>query len=235
MRFRLLLFCLPLWVSCQNTTPQAPALEPKNKVQKLLEAPEKPKESYTEIKAQTNGIKVAARATTNLSKQSDLFTEQLYQKLLPHWLGTPWSFEGHPEQPGKQPVACSYFVATVLRDAGVPLNRYKMAQLAPLEEAQLLSGDKPVIQLDFSSKEEGIQQLKTSVPQGIHFIGFNSIHVGFIYRKGNQLAFIHSYYKNNIGVLFDPIEESPLWKVCSTFYLYPLSENPDFIKLWLKE
>lgn len=234
MQFRLLLLCFPLWVSCQNNATQTVDSNESKKSTSPLQAPIKPNVSYDQLKKEATAIKAKARKESDFTKQSEAFTQQLYQKLIPYWMGTPWSFDGHPELPGKQPVACSYFVSTTLRDVGVPINRYKMAQMGPMEEAQLLSGGQPVITLTFTAKEDGITQLQSKIPEGIHFIGFGTIHVGFLYRKGDQMAFIHSYYKNNVGVVFDPIENSPLWNVCTTFYVYPLSGNPDFIKLWLK-
>src|SRR5579859_7168832 len=38
--------------------------------------------------------------------------------ILPAWSGTPWDFYGTAERPREGTIACGYFVATVLRDAG---------------------------------------------------------------------------------------------------------------------
>jgi hypothetical protein len=46
------------------------------------------------------------------------------------WLGTPWDFYGTSEAPGQGKVACGYFVSTLLRDAGVRVERVRLAQQA---------------------------------------------------------------------------------------------------------
>jgi hypothetical protein len=52
------------------------------------------------------------------------------KKLLPYWLGTTWNFNGTTQVPGEGSIACGYFVTTLLRDAGVKLERVKLAQMA---------------------------------------------------------------------------------------------------------
>jgi hypothetical protein len=232
MQFRLLLLCLPLWVSCQNTPTTPVTVEKETPVSDTLLFPRASQGSYSQQKKVVKDMKNALPTSASNEEISRVFTAIMVQHLIPHWVGTPWSFEGHPEQPGTQPIACSYFVATVLRDAGVVGNRYRMAQLGPEDEARYLSEKDPILTLSFSDVDSGKKLLAEKIPEGIHFIGFGDIHVGFIYRKGNQMAFIHSYYKNTVGVIIDPIENSPLWEVCNRFYVYPLSGNITFLNRW---
>ncbi len=44
------------------------------------------------------------------------------------WLGTPWDFNGTADGPGGGKIACGYFVATLLKDAGFRVDRYQLAQ-----------------------------------------------------------------------------------------------------------
>ena len=46
------------------------------------------------------------------------------------WLGTPWDFNGTATEPGGGKIACGYFVATLLRDAGFRVERARLAQQA---------------------------------------------------------------------------------------------------------
>jgi len=232
MQLRHLLVCFPLWISCQNTPATPVTIEKVIPVSDPLLFPKPSQESYAQQKKTVKDVKNGLTTATSIEETSRVFTSIMVQHLIPYWVGTPWSFEGHPEQPGTQPVACSYFVATVLRDAGVALNRYRMAQLGPEEEARYLSKNDPYLTLSFSDAASGKKMLAEKIPEGIHFIGFGAIHVGFIYRKGNQMVFIHSYYKNAVGVLIDPVENSPLWEVCNRFYVYPLSGNASFLTRW---
>src|SRR5687768_13237846 len=67
---------------------------------------------------------------------SRLFTSLLTEKLIPHWLTTPWSFEGHTSIPRQGKIACGYFVSTTLLHMGFNVNRYKFAQQLPVNEAK---------------------------------------------------------------------------------------------------
>lgn len=232
MQLRHLLLCFPLWISCQNTPATPITLEKVTLEPASLRFTKPSQRSYSQEKKVVKDLKNALNSAFSNEETSRVFTAIMVHHLIPYWVGTPWSFDGHPEQPGTQPVACSYFVATVLRDAGVTLNRYRMAQLGPEDEARYLSEKDPYLTLTFSDADSGKKMLAEKIPEGIHFIGFGDIHVGFIYRKGNQMTFIHSYYKNTIGVIIDPIENSPLWEVCHRFYVYPLSGNVPFLTRW---
>ena len=232
MQFRLLLLCLPLWISCQNTPTMPVTVAKETPVTDTLLFQKSAEGSYSQQKRVVQDMRNGLRPSASNEETSRVFTAIMVQHLIPHWVGTPWSFEGHPEQPGTQPVACSYFVATVLRDAGVVSNRYRMAQLGPEDEAHYLSEKDAILTLSFSDVDSGKKLLAEKIPEGIHFIGFGDLHVGFIYRKGNQMVFIHSYYKDKIGVIIDPIENSPLWEICRRFYVYPLSGNTPFLQRW---
>ncbi|WP_353088513.1 hypothetical protein [Flavobacterium sp.] len=232
MHLRHLLLSFPLWVSCQNTPTTPVTVTKETPVTDTLLFPRASERSYLQQKKVVKDMRNALPAKASNKEISRVFTAIFVQHLIPHWVGTPWSFEGHPEQPGMQPVACSYFVATVLRDAGVVSNRYRMAQLGPEDEARYLSEKDPILTLSFSDVDSGKKILAEKIPEGIHFIGFGDLHVGFIYRKGNQMVFIHSYYKDKIGVIIDPVENSPLWEICRRFYVYPLSGNITFLNRW---
>ncbi|WP_230679026.1 hypothetical protein, partial [Streptococcus pneumoniae] len=52
------------------------------------------------------------------------------EQLTPYWIGTPWDYNGITQIPNRGYIACGYLVTTILRDAGVQINRVKMAQCA---------------------------------------------------------------------------------------------------------
>ena len=54
--------------------------------------------------------------------------EQALPAMMRCWLGTPWDFNGTAKGPGAGKIACGYFVATVLKDAGFQVDRYQLAQ-----------------------------------------------------------------------------------------------------------
>lgn len=75
-----------------------------------------------------------------LREAGDVFREAVARDIAPFWYGTPWDFNGTTEQPGTGAIACGYFVTTVLRDAGVQLERVRLAQQLPRPSSRSSSG-----------------------------------------------------------------------------------------------
>jgi hypothetical protein len=164
---------------------------------------------------------------------SILFTSLLTEKIIPYWLGTPWSFEGHTSIPRQGEIACGYFVSTTLRDAGFNLNRYKFAQQLPVNEGKTLSLGKPLIEIHSTSTAERIEALQDTLSEGIYFIGFDRSHVGYIHRKGDELFIIHSNYIGARGVEIERIEESDVFSYYHRICIAEISTNRELLKKWL--
>lgn len=106
------------------------------------------------------------------------------------WLGTPWDFHGTAKGPGEGKIACGYFVATVLKDAGFQVDRYQLAQQAsenilrsfvPKESCSLTVGkDYQTFAKEAESREPGI-----------YVIGLDS-HVAFLIVGSDGFRFVHS-------------------------------------------
>jgi hypothetical protein len=106
------------------------------------------------------------------------------------WLGTPWDFNGTADGPGAGKVACGYFVATVLQDAGFRIDRYRLAQqpsenilrsFLPKSACSLAVGE------DFQTFATGVNQREP----GVYIIGLDT-HVGFVIVKNGGFRCIHS-------------------------------------------
>jgi hypothetical protein len=112
--------------------------------------------------------------------------------LIPCWYGTTWDFYGTSEIPGKGSIACGYFVTTVIRDAGISINRVKMAQ-CPSEEMIKNLCEKTTLKR-FSNKtlNEFVTSIR-SMGYGLYITGLD-YHTGFIYNDGNEVYFIHASY-----------------------------------------
>src|SRR5687768_1189839 len=118
------------------------------------------------------------------------FLEAVLPEMMRCWLGTQWDFHGTTEVPGKGKIACGYFVATVLRDAGFRVDRYKLAQQSsqsilrsflPRESLNLQVG------IPYETYAAG---LKMTEP-GVRIIGLDS-HVAFLVTGQDGFRFIHS-------------------------------------------
>ncbi len=165
---------------------------------------------------------------------SNLFTTLLVDKIIPHWLGTPWSFEGHTSIPRSGEIACGYFVSTTLKDVGFNLDRYKFAQQLPFNEAKTLALGKPLLEINNSSTDERIAILRDTLQEGIYFIGFDQSHVGYIQMKNDDLFVIHSNYINAEGVVIERIEDSKVFSYYTRIYVADISRNAALMKKWMK-
>ena len=163
---------------------------------------------------------------------SKIFEESLINKIIPFWEGTEWSFEGHTSKPKSGKIACGYFVSTTLQDIGLNLNRYRLAQQSPINEARSLSVNTEVKEFSKESKTDNILAIKQYLKEGIHFIGFNESHVGYILKKNGELYLIHSNYINAVGVEIEQIEESEVFDSYSKFYIVQLSTNKKLLNYW---
>ena len=162
-----------------------------------------------------------------------IFKISLVNRILPFWEGTEWSFEGHTATPTKGQIACGYFVSTTLKDVGINLNRYRLAQQSPVNEARSLAISTEVIEIAGNSIKENILKINTKLQEGIHFIGFDASHVGYILKEKGQLYLIHSNYIDSKGVEIEKIETSNVFASYNKYYLTELSTNEDLLKRWL--
>ncbi|MFS4446485.1 hypothetical protein [Maribacter sp. 2307UL18-2] len=162
-----------------------------------------------------------------------VFAEQLTDKLIPYWYGTPWSFEGHTAIPKKGRIACGYFISTTLRDMGLKLNRYKLAQKSPIDEAKVISCGAPITSITQSDSKEAFLELNRLTTDGIYFIGFDKSHVGYLLKKRGKLFLVHSNYLSPTSVCIERLEDSRVFESFSTFHLVDISNNELLLANWL--
>lgn len=135
-------------------------------------------------------------------QQAELLADYIAKVIAPFWNGTPWDFNGTTQEPGTGYIACGYFVTTVLRHAGYPLNRVKLAQCASETMIQNLTEKRS----HFSGKSFGqFIQFMRNAGKGLSVIGLDN-HTGFIYHDGQQLWFIHSSFLGTARVCAEPAE-----------------------------
>ncbi|MEO1627640.1 MAG: hypothetical protein AAFV25_20985, partial [Bacteroidota bacterium] len=124
--------------------------------------------SYETVKAQLEKER-RQLAPQDLPADSiqQLFKTALLNKIIPFWEGTKWSFEGHTSKPKSGHIACGYFVSTTLRDAGLRLNRYRLAQQSPLNEAKSLAIGTEVNVFSSDSTAQNILAIQAHLEEGI--------------------------------------------------------------------
>jgi hypothetical protein len=152
-------------------------------------------EVYQASKSRIDSVKISCKKL-HVQQTGIIFSRYIDQHLFPYWIGTPWDFNGTTEIPRQGFIACGYFVTTVLRDAGVKLQRVKLAQLASEQMIQSLT--KQIEHYGTCSFADFIQKVKAK-GIGLSIIGLDN-HTGFLYYDGKELYFIHSSYVGTAAV-----------------------------------
>jgi len=213
----ILLSCLFFYVGAVKATENTPLLIPK------------PEQSYTRTISKIDSLKRSCRSKS-LKKTGETFASYIDKKLVPHWIGTPWDYNGITQTPGKGQIACGYFVTTVLRDTGVKINRVKMAQCA--SEIMINSLTKNKVNYSRFSFADFIKKVKAK-GKGIAIIGLDS-HTGFLYNDGKELWFIHSSFINRKGVVKEKASTNNILYHSKYKVVGFISQDTQFIKNWLK-
>ena len=141
-------------------------------------------------KQKTVCLKLQQLSLTNELENKIVST--ICDSLIPCWYGTTWNFYGTSETPGKGTIACGYFVTTVIRDAGIPIQRIKMAQVPSEEMIRNVCERSSIKRFSNISIGDFTREVK-AMGFGLYVTGLDS-HTGFIYNDGNEVYFIHSNY-----------------------------------------
>ena len=106
------------------------------------------------------------------------------------WLGTPWDFHGTAKGPGAGKIACGYFVATVLKDAGFRVDRYQLAQQASENILRSFLAKEACVLTVGEDYQAFAARIGLSA-QGVYVVGLDT-HVAFLVVDGSGFRFIHS-------------------------------------------
>lgn len=122
--------------------------------------------------------------------ESRRFLETVLPEMMRCWLGTKWDFNGTSEVPGQGNIACGYFVATVLRDAGFRVDRYKLAR-QPSQNILRSFLPQEALAVKVGVPYESYAAEMESAEAGIRIVGLDS-HVAFLVSGPEGFRFIHS-------------------------------------------
>ena len=131
----------------------------------------------------------------------------LINVVLPRWNGTPWSFSGTSTTPGTGTIACGYFVSTTLEEAGLRVERRRLAQQAA--EDIILTLAPPGAVSRFS--DVPVEKFGAAVAakgDGLYVVGLDN-HVGFLIVRSGEVLFHHSSYVGSTAVVREKAVESP--------------------------
>ncbi|MEP7377884.1 MAG: hypothetical protein ABI675_31080 [Chitinophagaceae bacterium] len=148
-----------------------------------------------------------------------------------HWKNTPWDFNGTTTEPGQGTIACGFFVATLLQDMGLKVNRRKLSICASSQMMRSLVPKQPLRNLSQLSYINFNEKLK-EYGIGVYIIGLD-YHTGFIVNDGKENWFIHSNYIGRKGVTKETVTNSAALKSSKTRWIVSLTGDKDFLQRWL--
>ncbi|MCB9560832.1 MAG: hypothetical protein H6708_10535 [Kofleriaceae bacterium] len=131
------------------------------------------------------------------------------QDLFPPWLGTPWglgrnSTSTRPHQPGMT-VGCSYFVTSILGNAGFRLDdRYRFAQAPALDIQRSLARGSHAIARFLSIPADQLARRIAALGDGLYLIGLSN-HVGWVVVDGDRVRLVHASYTGGRVVSDEPL------------------------------
>ena len=146
--------------------------------------------------------------TAVIADARTVITQSIYDDLFPAWYGTAWDFNGTSEVPQQGKIACGYFVTTVLRDAGLKVERVRLAQQASERIILSLTTEPLVKRFRRVAIGDFVNAVKEWGP-GIYIVGLD-VHVGFIANTGDEVYFVHSSYVDPFMVVSEKAIESPV-------------------------
>ena len=159
------------------------------------------------------------------------FLETALPDLMSCWLGTPWDFNGTSENPGEGKVACGYFVATVLRDAGFKVNRYRLAK-EPSENILLTFLPRSDLDRRVGVSYEGYAEELRKFQSGVRIVGLDT-HVGFMVSGPDGFRFVHSSGSQPWCVVDESEQEAEVLKRSNYRIHGSITDNPEVMRRWL--
>ena len=168
--------------------------------------------------------KVLERARTEM-------VEEIHLQIMPHWFGTPWDFNGTSTVPGQGQIACGYFVSTVLRDAGLKVDRIRLAQQPSTRIIGSLTKKAHVDRLIGVGFDVFQQRLEDRGP-GLFLVGLDR-HVGFIVQTEREAWFVHSDGGRNQCVVKEAVASADLLRRSNWRVLAKISEDDRLVSGWL--
>jgi hypothetical protein len=136
------------------------------------------------------------------------FFSFIADSLLRCWYGTKWDFNGTSETPGTGTIACGYFVTTVVRDAGIPINRIKLAQCASEEMIKTICVSTSIKRYSNVGINKVLDEVRKS-GFGLFVVGLDN-HTGFIFNNEKEIFFIHSTFVTPSCVIKEKAFESSI-------------------------
>lgn len=193
-----------------------------------------PKRTYSNMKAAVTNLRLQLQAKYTLKDTALLqkyFVQVVVDSIIPYWYGTRWDFNGTTQIPGSGYIACGYFISTVLRDAGLPVNRVKMGQANSEEIIRTLAKKKDT-KLFYDKPLANVLAYIQQKGEGLYIIGLDC-HVGFILADGKDCWFIHAKWFGEKAVVKEAAATSGILYWSRYRMVAKISNSQKLLAAWL--
>lgn len=184
-------------LAAASPPPPPPSPEPPRSFPKAATLPEPGWTSYPQIVREIESSRREFATAPDRDAARDYLYEAVTSRIIPAWRGTPWTFYGHAEAPGEEPVACGYWVASVLRDVGFRVDRDPLGRQAS-ERILLTFAAKKTLRHFGNSPPETVVEWATKQGRGLWGVGLAN-HAGLLWNDGEEVRFCHSNYNGQRG------------------------------------
>jgi hypothetical protein len=137
-----------------------------------------------------------------LVEASRFLERSLADQILPRWDGTAWSFSGTTREPGRGSIACGYLVSTTLEEAGLRVERARLAQQPSEDIIKTLVAPAAIARFSDTPIEAFVAAVAAR-GDGLYLVGLDN-HVGYLVVRGGAVWFHHASYMDPVRVVREP-------------------------------
>ena len=163
----------------------------------------------------------------------DDFVRAVDAEIFPFWYGTEWDYNGTTEVPGDGRIACGYFVSTVLKHAGLRVERVRLAQQASELIIKSLAAEAHIKRFRGAPIAQFVRAVRRWGP-GLYVVGLDN-HAGFIVHAGSEIYFVHCSSAPPGCVVREEAARSPVLAASRYRVLGKISQDDDLLVKWLTE
>ena len=166
-----------------------------------------------------------------LREAAAALSDTVGNQLAPFWYGTRWDFNGTTETPQEGAIACGYFVCTLMKHAGLNVERVRLSQQASqniiltLTASPYLHKGHGMPLADFVAKIKGLGP-------GLSIVGLDN-HVGILWHDGTELWFLHSTVAETRDVIKERASESAVLGNSKYRIAGQITADPALLTAWL--
>ncbi len=190
-----------------------------------------PEKYQKELQAIQRKRSALAHENASRDQVKKAFVQTVNNRLFPHWYGTFWSFNGTTQRPGRGSIACGYFVTTVLRDAGLDINRVALAQMPSEKMIRSLVNESYIQRFSNRPIDEFVQKIRQS-GKGLYLVGLDN-HTGFLVYDNAGVRFVHASGAYPFCVISETALDAGILKKSAYRIIGKISDDPAVLRNWL--